>query len=174
MTRTINRLAIALGAGVLALGVTAGVYAAAQNQNTNQDQRPFIGRGGPGGQSRPGRIGPMGFLPPLGGRLQLTDAQRQQVKAIADSHRDEWKALADRARPAHDALRAAITADTIDESLIRQTSAEVAAVEADMAVARAHAYAEVVQILTPDQKKTLKEFEASAGAHRPGRGGRGL
>ena len=36
-----------------------------------------------------------------------------------------------------------MTADTVDEALIRQQSAEVAAVDADMAVARAHAHAEV-------------------------------
>ena len=46
----------------------------------------------------------------------------------------------------------AVTADTIDEALIRQKSAEVAAVDADMAVARARAHAEVFQILTAEQK----------------------
>ena len=78
-----------------------------------------------------------------GAQLGLTDAQRDQIKAIADAHKDEWKALADRARTAHEALDEAITADTVDEAAIRQKSAEVAAVEADIAVARAHAHAEV-------------------------------
>ncbi len=48
----------------------------------------------------------------------------------------------------------------MDESLIRQKSADVAAVDADMAVARAHAYTEVLQILTPDQKAQLKTMQA--------------
>ena len=42
--------------------------------------------------------GPMGMLPMLGRQLGLTDAQKDQIKAIADSHKDEWKALG-RSRP---------------------------------------------------------------------------
>ena len=98
----------------------------------------------------------MGMLPMLGRQLNLTDAQRDQIKAIADSHKDESKALADRERAAHDALQAAITADTLDEAAIRQKSSEVAAVDADLAVARARAHADVMQILTADQKAQLK------------------
>ena len=61
---------------------------------------------------------------------------------------------------ARQALNEAITADTVDESLIRQRSTDVAAVEADVAVARAHAHAEVMQVLTADQKAQLKTMQA--------------
>jgi protein CpxP len=168
MTRRVPRFALAIGAGLVALGLGAGVYAAAQDQNTSQPPPPFSGRGmgpgrggrmGPEGPMGPG--GPMGFLPMLGRGLQLTDAQRDQIKSVADSHRDEWKALADRARPAHDALNAAVSADTVDEGLVRQKAADLAAVEADMAVARAHAHAEVWPILTDDQKAQLKTMKGA-------------
>jgi protein CpxP len=166
MNRTMTRIALGVGAGLIALGVTAGVYAAAQDQNTSQPPPPFSGRGmGPGrggpmgGGMGPG--GPMGFLPMLGRKLQLTDAQREQIKGIVDSHRDEWKALADRARPAHDALNAAVTSGSVDEALVRQKAADLAAVEADMAVGRARAFAEVFQILTDDQKARLKTLESA-------------
>jgi len=98
----------------------------------------------------------MGILPMLGRDLGLTEAQRDQVKAIAESHKADWRALADRARDAHMALREAVTTAPVDEALIRQKSSEVAAVDADMAVARARAHAEVFQILTPEQKEKLK------------------
>ena len=114
----------------------------------------------------------MGMLPMLGRQLNLTDAQRGQIKAIADSHKDEWKALADRERSAHQALVAAVTADTLDEATIRQKSAEVAAVDADAAVARARVHAEVMQILTADQKAQLKTLTAQRG-RRPANGPRG-
>ena len=100
----------------------------------------------------------MGLLPMLPPALNLTDAQRQQIRTIADSHRDEWKAFADRARPVHDALRQAITGGTVDDALIRAKSADLAAIEADMNVARAHVGAEVAQVLTADQKAKLKEI----------------
>ena len=102
----------------------------------------------------------MGMLPMLGREINLTDAQKDQVKAIADAHKDEWTSLADRERTAHEALNDLVTADAIDEAAIRQTSAEVAAVDADAAVARARAHAEVFEILTADQKAQLKTLIA--------------
>ncbi len=168
MTATVKRIAFGVGASIVALGVTAGVYVHAQDQNTNQDPRPFRGRGmgpgWPGGRGGPmgpgGPGGPMGLLPMFGARLGLTDEQKDQVKNIAESHKGEWKAIADRARTAHEALEDAVTADAVDEGLVRQRSAEVGAVEADMAVARAHAFAEFAQILTADQKAQLKVMQA--------------
>jgi Spy/CpxP family protein refolding chaperone len=158
MTATLKRIALTAGAALIAIGVGSGAYVHAQDQNTNLGPRPFRGRGmGSGG---PGRGGPMGMLPMLGARLGLTDSQKDQIKTIADSHTDEWKALADRGRAARIALDDAITADTVDEALIRQKAADAAAVDADMAVARAHAHAEVLQILTADQKAQLKTMQA--------------
>jgi len=166
MAYTTKRLALATVAAALVLAAgLAGVHAAnaAQNENTNQPPPPFMGRGmGPGG--------PMGLLPHLGRELQLSDTQRDQIKAIVATHRDEWKALGDRVRTAHEALGAAVTADTIDETLIRAKSADVAAVEADMAVARAHAHAEVMQILTADQKAKLNELRTQMKSRMQRRG----
>jgi len=163
MTALVKRLALTLGAGLVAVGLSAGAYVHAQDQNTNQPPRPFRGRGGPGGPGGPGGFGgpggPMGMLPMLGPQLGLTDAQRDQIKTIADSHKDDWKGLADRARNARLALEDAITADKLDDAAIRQKAADAAAVEADLAVARAHAYGEVVQILTADQKAQLKSLQ---------------
>jgi Spy/CpxP family protein refolding chaperone len=172
MTAAVKRIALGLGASIVALGVTAGVYAHAQDQNTSQDARPFrgmgpMGRGGPMGPSWPG--GPMGMLPMFGQRLGLTDAQKDQIKSIAESHKEEWKTIAGRARTAHEALEDAVTADAIDEGLIRQRSAEVGAVEADMAVARARTFAEFVQILTADQKAQLKTMQAEMKKRMKGR-----
>ena len=63
--------------------------------------------------------------------LDLTDAQKDRIKAIADSHQGRVQGARDRARAAQQALEDAITADTIDERPIRQKSADVAAVDAD-------------------------------------------
>ncbi len=171
MTGVAKRMVLTSGVGLIALGVSAGVWASAQN--TNQDPGSFsqprmgpppggpIGRGGPGGWLGPAG-GPLGMLRMLGPRLNLTDAQREQLKSIADAHKEEWKALADRARTAHEALIDAVTAATVDESLIRTRAADVAAVEADIAVASAHARAEAWQILTPEQQAQAAKFQAEA------------
>ncbi len=172
---TATRIGVGFGIGLLALTASAGTYALAQN--TNADPRPFIGRGlGSGGPMGPGRRGPggpgtggpmgpegpLGMLRMMGPRLGLTDAQKDQIKNLAETRRDEWKGLADRARAAHEALHDVITAETVDEALIRQRSAEVAAIEADLAVARARTHAEVWQILTPEQKAQAQAFQAEA------------
>ena len=161
MTATVKRVTLGFGAGLIALTAVAGVFVQAQDQNQDPQAQAHGQRGrGPGGPDGPGRFGgpggPMGILPMLGRDLGLTDAQRDQVKAIAESHKADWRVLADRARDAHMALNEAVTTAPIDEALIRQKSSEVAAVDADMAVARARAYAEVFQILTPEQKEKVK------------------
>src|SRR5262245_31709127 len=156
-------------AAALAFALAAGTGVLAQNQNTNPDQRPFsgqhMGRGGPMAFG-----GPMGMFGFLGPDLNLTDAQKQQIKSVAESHKAEWQAFGDRARTAHQALEAAIGADTVDEGLIRAKHAEVAAVEADMAVAPAGATAEIWPILTPEQQGKVKEHHTTP--HDRGRGPR--
>jgi Spy/CpxP family protein refolding chaperone len=178
MTASITRLGLTIGAGLIALGLAAGAYVHAQDQNTQPPSaRRGMGPGGPGGPGARGRFGgpggPMGMLPMLGPQLGLSDAQRDQIRGIADTHKDEWKALADRGRTAHIALGDAIAADTVNEALIRQKSADASAVEADIAVARAHAHAEVFQILTADQKTKVKAMQAQMKEHAAGqrRGG---
>jgi periplasmic protein CpxP/Spy len=162
MTATVKRLTLGFGAGLFAVTAIAGAFVHAQDQDTTP-ARQFRGRGpggpdGPGGFRGPG--GPMGMLPRLSREINLTDAQRDQIKAIAESHRADWRALSDRARTARSALNAAVNAEPIDEALIRQKSSEVAAVDADIAVARARAHAEVRQILTAGQKEQLKSMKA--------------
>jgi Spy/CpxP family protein refolding chaperone len=93
-------------------------------------------------------------------RLDLTDAQRGQVKGILDSHRDEQSGLQQRAMAARQALEAAIQASPLDEAAIRGKAAEVAAVDADLAVARGRILNEVTQVLTSDQQAKLKELQA--------------
>ena len=139
----------ALMAAVLLVGTVAEV--AAQDGRA----RPGFARGGgPGG---------LGLFGPGGAGIEganLTDAQKDQVKAIVDSHRDEMKAIADRGRPAHEALDAAITAETFDEATIRARSMDVATVDADMLVLQSRMRSEIFQILTPEQQAEAKRFQS--------------
>lgn len=109
------------------------------------------------------------MLPVLGAMLGLSDAQKDQIRNIAASHKDDWKVLADRGRTAHEALNDAVTADAVDETLIRSLSADAAVVDADIAVARARARAEVLPILTPDQKTQVKAMQAAMKNRMKGR-----
>jgi protein CpxP len=173
---TRNGLGIATLATIAVLTFAlAGVHA----QNTGSGTAPATqgGRGGPDGPGRGfgrGPGGPGGPMGPLGliHRLELSDAQREQVKSLMDSRRNEGKAVADRARSAHEALQAAVSADTFDEGAIRARGAEVAIADADMAVAQGRLYADVLQILTPEQRTQLKTLEAKMKERRGERQGR--
>ena len=151
------------------------VLAEVHAQDAGAGPRPF-GRGGPqgpgggrfGGPGRGGPGGPMGALGPIM-RLNLTDAQKDQVKQIVESHQADTKSLLDRARPAHEALQAAVTSETFDEGAIRTASAQVATIEADLAVARARLHNEVFQILTPEQRTQLKDNQAKMKERSPRR-----
>jgi len=164
MTNITKRAVLAtVAAGAIALGVTTVQHVSAQN--TNQDGRPFngshMGPGGRGGMFGPGGSGgPLAMLRMIGPQLNLTDAQKEQIKNLAETHRDEWKALAARERTAHEALNAAIMADTIDEGLIRSKSSELAAVQADAALAAARVRAEVWPLLTADQQARVKQMQS--------------
>lgn len=160
MTRGMTRVGLGVGAALVAIVMAATVWAA--NGNTSGDQPLF--RGGqmgrrPMGPGGPGGMGPMGLLGPIQ-RLGLTDEQKNQVKTIMESHADEFETLGERARTAHRALNEAIMADPVQDAAIRQKSAEAAAADADLAVAHAHARAEVVQILTAEQREQLKKWIA--------------
>ena len=165
MTATVKRTTFGMGAALLAVAVSAGAYVHAQDTGAARAPQGEgrRGPGGPGGPGFRGPGGPMGLLPMLGRDLELTDAQKDQLKVIAESHKEDWKALAERGRAAHMALNQAVMAGTIDEALIRQKSSEAAAVDADMAVARARARAEVFQILTAEQRAKVKERAAQHG-----------
>jgi protein CpxP len=155
MTGMTKRFGLVVGAVVVALGLTS-VYVSAQN--TSGGPGPFMGRG------RGGPGGPMGMMGPLSpmimNRLNLTDAQRSQITSVLQAHSSDIKAVGGRASVARKALEAAISAATVDESAIRARSADVATVEADMAVMRAQIRAEVWQILTPDQQTQANTLQA--------------
>lgn len=150
-----KRWKMAVGA-ILGVALLAGTGAAVV---TAREQGP----GGPGGMGRRGGPGgpggPGGILPGLRA-LELTDAQRQQVKATMDAHKATFDAQRDKLVAAHKALNEAVTAGTFDESAVRQKAADLAAVDADGAVLRAKVYSEVWALLTPEQQTRAKTLQA--------------
>jgi len=123
------------------------------------------GPGGPDGFGGPGGPmgGPMGLLGELGPglrALELTDAQREQIRGIAKTHEAEFREIGDRLRTAHESVNALVTADTVDEAAIRARSGELGAVEADAVVMRARVHQEVFSVLTAEQQAKARELRA--------------
>lgn len=122
-------------------------------------------RGGPRGPMGPG--GPGGPGGPLLGEflrearaLNLSDAQKNQLRSIAEARQAEAQATGQRVQAARQALNAAITSTTLNEGAVRQAAADLATVEADAAVLRSRVYHEALAVLTGEQQAQLTQMRA--------------
>jgi len=156
-TRTISRsVGLAIGAAVFAIGLFAfaPMTGAAQDSGQAQTQGDRPGPRGPGG--RGGRFGgPMG-----GGDFgmvarSLTDAQRDQVRAIREKHAGTIQPLMERVRTAREAVHTAIT-DGKSGSL-QSLAIEVGNAETELTYAQAQVETEIYALLTPQQKQQIAE-----------------
>ena len=111
------------------------------------------GRGMRGGPARFGEFGLRG--------IELTDAQRDQIRAIRQSHQEATRAAHTKLRDAHRALGEATGAEAMDEAAIRARSADVATALADEAILSAKVRGEVLAVLTAEQQGKLKEQRAA-------------
>lgn len=173
MTSMSKRIVLGLSAAAITVALGGVGFATPQ---TTPSQTPPAGSGqgrfgGPGGRfGRGGPGGPMGLAPMMLGRLNLTSDQQDRVKQILDSHKSDQQAIGKRAMAAHDALEAAVTNPSFDETVIRTRAADVAAADADEAVLRGQIYAQVFQVLTPDQQAQLKTMQTEMQQRRAQRG----
>jgi len=142
---------MAVGVAALGLAATFGLTALAQ-QGPGPDRQ-----GGPWGRGPRAQGLALGFAL---GQLDLTAAQREQVHAILQQHRDESRVLAKQARAAREALDQAVEAPTIDEGAIKAATANMAEAHAQMALLRARVRADVLQVLTPEQREKAEALKA--------------
>lgn len=154
---------IFLGAIVIALGLGATVpyMSWAQNQPPAQGEqmrrggRGFGGPGGPGGRMG----GPM-----VGAMRDLTDAQREQVKAIHERHAERIRPLAERVHAAREAINTAVTSGNV--SNLQALSIEVGNAETELTFAQAQVQAEIFNVLTAEQKQKIAERRKQMEARR--------
>lgn len=156
-------------AAVALVAAVALIPLAAQGTPAQGSQGPVRGRGfgpGPGGPGGgPGGPGAMRVVH----QLDLTDAQRDQIKAVVDEHRQERPGA--RLVELQQQLQAAIFADTVDLAKIEALKSQIAAAEAAMLASRIETETKVAQLLTPAQRAKARELLANAPG--PGRGRRG-
>ena len=145
-----------VGGLVLAAGValTGVVGVAAQEQGQQGDgqgraERPWRGKEGHG-RGRRGGFGPFGRF---GAELNLSEAQQEQLRQIAERYRSTFEAQRQnrgQERQAFDPL-----AGTFDEAAVRAAAQARANAEVEREVARARMMHEMYNVLTPAQKEQL-------------------
>ncbi|MGE5413104.1 MAG: Spy/CpxP family protein refolding chaperone [Syntrophomonadaceae bacterium] len=101
----------------------------------------------------------------LADRLELSDAQRAQVRGVLKAHADEILAQVRSGMEARQALHEAVVTQAPDENVIRSLAARVGSVHADGALLIVRIRSEIWPILTPDQQQKLLAFHERMG-HR--------
>ena len=150
---TYRRTLSTIAAAAIAVAVAVAAASAGPGQSTAGSQPSHSG---------PGRGGFGGPFPMLR-QLNLTDAQRQQIKALVEEERTATAAqspLRTRAELQR-ALHAAILADTPDSARIDELRANIAEAEAASLAKRVELQLKVAQILTPEQRKQAREHAES-------------
>ena len=138
---------LATGVAMVALLATSAVFA----------QGP---RGGGAFAGRGGR-GPMG--PALGlalGQLNLTEAQREQVRDIRERNREQIQSLAQRLGEATEKQRQAIETLPVNEALITSATQDMAMAQVEVAIQEARLNSEIWSILTPEQQAQATKLRA--------------
>ena len=133
-------------AAVMAIAVAVPV-AIAQSTDTGAS-----GRGGHWGDHG-GRGGfGMGFR-----NLDLTDAQKAQMKQIRESHSGTIRPIMEQLHAKRQEIRQASEGGTFDEALVTQKLTEIAPLEAKLQGEQVRIHQEMLAVLTPDQKTKLEQ-----------------
>ena len=134
-------------AGALVLMTAAVVF------SQDPPQRPDGPPGPPHGPFGHGPRGP-GGLGPLAG-LNLTDAQKEQIKQIHESFAEQTKALRDQMRTLHQGQGDPLS--NFDETAVRSAAEARAKVQVEMEVAHAKMMSQVANVLTAEQRAQMAE-----------------
>ena len=157
-----KRLIGYIAGAVLLVSLALGFAIAQNGQDTNAQRQPGQRKGGQGFER--GMGGPFA-------RLDLTDDQKAQMKAIFEAQQTNAKPLRQQLRAKEQALHAAETATDFNAQAIRAASLDLAATETELTVLRAEAMHKALAILTPEQQTKLKEMRGRHHGQQDGAGG---
>ncbi len=143
-------------ASIAALVIGATIFAVGQGPEAMQRMHGY-GRG-------PHGHGDM--LEHMARELNLTDAQKQQVKTIMESVESSADGIHTKLEEVHKQLEAATANGQFDEAQVRNLANQQAQLEADMRVEHLRAKSKVYSILTAEQRVKAEEMHKRMGRHR--------
>ena len=142
-----------------ALLMTVGAFA-----QHGEHGRGGPGHRGPGGHGGPGMHG--GLLGPLAREMNLTDAQKAQVKQITAAFRESTKGLHEQLSRTGGGPLEALEDGAFDEAAVRAAAQARANLHVELEVAHARMMSQVYSLLTAEQKARLAEHRQQFEKHR--------
>ena len=109
-------------------------------------------------------MGMEGHLHFMAAKLNLTDDQKTQMKAIMQKEHPAMKPLHEQMRQIDQQLRQYVEGN-FDEAKVQALAAQKAQIQAQMTVQETRIHNQIFQLLTDDQKSQLKKMEADHQAH---------
>ncbi|MDT7603825.1 MAG: motif family protein, partial [Acidobacteriota bacterium] len=119
-----------------------------------------------GGGGRGGERGGRGFGGEMFGELNLTDAQKAQMKQLHQSFAESTKSWREQLRAKHEEMRQAEAGGTFNEALATQKLTEAAGIEAKLMGAEFNLRQQMLSVLTPEQKAQMEQRRAEAKQRR--------
>lgn len=105
--------------------------------------------------------------------LDLTEAQKTSLKAIADKHREATKAKHEVAMAAREAYRVAMRDPATSTDQLKALHEKVSQAQFELALDRRAMMQESMTILTPEQKAKAEQLRAERSGKRGGGRGQG-
>lgn len=101
-------------------------------------------------------------------RLDLSDTQKEQLKALHEKARTDAKTYAEQLKPIRESLHAAIESKTFDETAVRALIAKETQIMTELQVIRTRTENAAYNLLTAEQKTKLTELREHHGPPRDG------
>ena len=98
--------------------------------------------------------------------LDLTDAQKAQIKQIHENSRQSLRPIMEEIRAKRQEIRQASEGGTFNEALVSQKLTEIAPLEAKLMAARFRVHQETLSVLTAEQKAKLEQTREQFKAKR--------
>ena len=89
--------------------------------------------------------------------LDLSDAQKAQMKQIRESHSQSLRPIMEQIRAKRQEIRQASEGGTFNEALVTQKLTEIAPLEAKLQGEHFRLRQEMISVLTPEQKAKLDQ-----------------
>jgi len=141
---------------VAAMAVLLGTAIAQSQTSDDAAPAPPMHHAHAYGHGGYGHEGEMGFFFHA---LNLTDAQKAQMKTLMQKEHPAMKPLFQQSHQIDEQLRQ-YAQGTYDEAKVRALAAQKAQVEVEMTVQKTRIHNEMFQLLTTDQQAQLKEIQA--------------
>ena len=90
--------------------------------------------------------------------LDLTDAQKEQVKTILEAEMEKVAPLRQALGETREKIRRAVEAEPFDEATVRTLAASQSETRTEMIVSRARVQSQIFALLSPEQQEQAKEW----------------